>query len=192
MDQRADCELIGGSIADPALFEVVFARHFGPVHRYLRRRVGEELAGELASETFLRAFRARASLDTDRRSALPWLYAIAANLMLMHHRTEERRLRAYARAANDRSENWLASGPQADQIDARLDAIALRPALADALAELTVPLREVLLLHAWAGLSNEEVADALGCSVGAVRTRLSRARDQVERQLSERQETVQR
>lgn len=50
-----------------------------------------------------------------------------------------------------------------DDIDARLDALALRPALAAALAELTGPLREVLLLHAWAGLSHDEIAEVLEC-----------------------------
>lgn len=35
------------------------------------------------------------------------------------------------------------------------------------------------MLHAWADLSHEEIAQALGCSSGAVRTRLSRARSRL-------------
>jgi DNA-directed RNA polymerase specialized sigma24 family protein len=35
------------------------------------------------------------------------------------------------------------------------------------------------VLHAWAELSHEEIAEALGCSTAAVRTRLSRARSQL-------------
>jgi Sigma-70 region 2 len=38
---------------------VLFDRHFAAVYRYLRRRVGDEQAIELAAETFLQAFRSR-------------------------------------------------------------------------------------------------------------------------------------
>jgi RNA polymerase sigma-70 factor (ECF subfamily) len=66
----------------------------------------------------------------------------------MNRRSEERRLRAYAKAAA------LEARPEPDvEIEARLDAVALGPALAVALAELSPALREVLLLHAWGALS---------------------------------------
>jgi RNA polymerase sigma-70 factor (ECF subfamily) len=51
--------------------------------------------------------------------------------------------------------------------------------LALALAGLSPGLREVLVLHAWAELSHDEIAEVLGCSSAAVRTRLSRARSQL-------------
>jgi RNA polymerase sigma-70 factor (ECF subfamily) len=92
----------------------------------------------------------------------------------MTYRSEERRLRAYARAASDRGTDELGGA-----VEERLDAEALGPALALALADLSPALREVLVLHAWAELSHEEIAEALGCSSAAVRTRLSRARSQV-------------
>ena len=105
---------------------------------------------------------------------LAWLYGIAGNLVRMNHRSEERRLRAYARVAArvDADEPAVA-------VDDRLDAEALGPALALALAGLSPALREVLVLHAWAELSHEEIAAALGCSSAAVRTRLSRARSRL-------------
>jgi RNA polymerase sigma factor (sigma-70 family) len=92
----------------------------------------------------------------------------------MNHRSEERRLRAYARAAAA-----LSGYEPAVAVEDRLDAEALGPALALALAGLSPALREVLVLHAWAELSNEEIAEALGCSSAVVRTRLSRARSQL-------------
>lgn len=92
----------------------------------------------------------------------------------MHHRTEERRLRAYARAAAD-----LGAYEPASAVEDRLDAEALGPALALALADLSRALREVLVLHAWAEHSHEEIAEALGCSSAAVRTRLSRPRSRL-------------
>ena len=98
----------------------------------------------------------------------------------MNYRTEERRLRAYARAAAG-----LSGYEPAIAVEDRLDAEALGPALAVALAGLSPSLREVLVLHASAELSHEEIAAALSCSSAAVRTRLSRARNQLAARLGE-------
>ena len=57
----------------------------------------------------------------------------------------------------------------------RLDAQALRGRLAAALAEVAAD-RDVLLLVAWAQLSCEEAAQALGIPAGTARSRLHRAR----------------
>jgi RNA polymerase sigma factor (sigma-70 family) len=175
----SDREVIASSRERPECFEAVFDRHGGTIYRYLRRRVGAALAEELTAETFARAFRARRRFDRRGESALPWLYGIAANLLRMHRRREERRLRAYARAA----ERGFEPSPSADS-DHRLDAGALRPALAGALAGLPQAQREVLLLHAWAELSNEEIAIALSISASTVRSRLHRARVHVAERLA--------
>jgi len=178
MDAESDAAVILRSVDQPECFELLVDRHFAALQRYLRRRVGEDVAKELVAEAFLQAFRGRSRYAPDGTTALPWLYGIAANLLRMNRRSEERRLRAYAKAAG------LQARPEPDgEIEARLDAEALRPALAVALAELSPGLREVLLLHAWGDLSNEEIAQALGCSPAAVRTRLHRARSQVARRL---------
>lgn len=175
----SDRDVIASSRDRPERFEAVFDRHATTIYRYVRRRVGATLAEELVAETFARAFRARHRFDRRGESALPWLYGIAANLLRMHRRAEERRLRAYARAA----ERGLEPSRSADS-DRRLDAVALRPALAEALASLPVGQREVLLLHAWAELSHEEIAIALDISAGTVRSRLHRARTEVAERLA--------
>lgn len=174
----SDRDVISSSLERPECFEAVFDRHATAIYRYLRRRVGAALAEELTAETFARAFRGRRRFDRRGGSALPWLYGIAANLLRMHRRAEERRLRAYGRAA----ERGLEPPPSADS-DRRLDAAALRPALAAALADLPLAQREVLLLHAWAELSHEEIAAALDISAGTVRSRLYRARVHVAERL---------
>jgi RNA polymerase sigma factor (sigma-70 family) len=174
MSLEPDASVLARSIDQPDCFALLFDRHFARVYRYLRRRLGDELAGELAAETFLQAFRSRARFTAGEASVLAWLYGIAANLVRMNHRAEERRLRAYARAASR-----LSGYEPAIAVEDRLDAEALGPALALALAGLSPALREVLVLHAWAGLSHEEIAGALGCSSAAVRTRLSRARSRL-------------
>lgn len=178
--EPSDGEVIASSFERPEAFEALFERHAVSIFRYLRRRVGEALAEELTAETFARAFRGRVHFDRRRDSALPWLYGIAANLLRMHRRAEERRLLAYARTAGSQGAE---TPPDADS-DERLDASALRPALAAALADLSHGEREVLLLHAWAELSPAEIALALDISAGTVRSRLHRARAHVAERLS--------
>jgi RNA polymerase sigma factor (sigma-70 family) len=136
----SDRDVIASSLDRPEAFEAVFERHSAAIYRYLRRRVGTALAEELTAEAFARAFRARRRFDHRSESALPWLYGTAANLLRMHRRGEERRLRAYARAAEGHAE--ASTGAESDH---RLDAAALKPALASALADLSMadPLDEL-------------------------------------------------
>lgn len=179
MRTQRDRDVVLISHERPECFEAIFDRHATTIYRYLRRRVGASLAEDLVAETFARAFRARHRFEPHGESALPWLYGIAANLLRMHRRAEERRLRAYARAAV----HGVESSPSADS-DRRLDAVALRPALAGALARLPLGQRDVLLLHAWEGLSHEEIAAALEISGSTVRSRLHRARVQIAERLA--------
>lgn len=180
---RTDAELIAASLRRPELFEVIFDRHAAGIHRYLRRRLGESLAEELTAETFTRAIRARASFDRTQVSAGPWLFGIATNLVRMHHRSEQRRDRAYRLLPRGR----IASSSPAE-IHERLDAQALRPILAEALGALSADQRDVLLLHAWAGLSHSEIALALEISTATVRKRLHRARANAAKRLQAHEE----
>jgi RNA polymerase sigma-70 factor, ECF subfamily len=65
----------------------------------------------------------------------------------------------------------------------RVDAGAQRRALAAALAELRPRDRELLLLHAWAELSDSEIAAALSWPVGTVKSRLHRVRRRLRNRL---------
>jgi RNA polymerase sigma-70 factor (ECF subfamily) len=150
-------------------FDEAFAAEFAALHRYLARRVGTAAADELASETFAVAFRNWDRLDPDR-PVRPWLYGIAANLMRHHWRKERRMLRAYARTGVDPV--FVEDEPAADARQ-----------LAAALAELRRDEREILLLTAWAELTDVEIADALGLPVGTVKSRLSRAREKLRNRL---------
>jgi RNA polymerase sigma factor (sigma-70 family) len=156
-----DAQAIGASLLEPERFALVFDRHFDAIHAYVQRRVGPDLADEIAAETFTRAFDQRRRYDGSRDDARPWLLGISANLLRRHWRSERRRLDAYARS----------SGHDASEATA-----ALAGELAAALRRLPRREREPLLLLAWAELSYEEIAVALAIPVGTVRSRISRAR----------------
>jgi RNA polymerase sigma factor (sigma-70 family) len=165
--ELSDAVLIEQSLERPQAFASIFDRHFDAVHGYARRRLGRSLAGEVASETFTRAFDRRASFDRSRVDARPWLFGIAANLMRRHWRTERRPRRTGASP----SEEWG---------EALMEERAYLLAVLDALPARE---REALLLFALADLSYEEIADALDVPIGTVRSRLSRARDRIRKQL---------
>ena len=167
-DPGPDGRVIRRSLADPRLFGTIFERHFETLHGYARRRVGTDLAEEIATETFVRAFDRRSTFDATRADARPWLFGIAANLLRRHWRTERRRLDAYARAA-ERGESTSGAAPAAEVV-AALDSLSRDE-------------RETLFLFAVADLSYEEIADALGIPVGTVRSRLARARGRVRERL---------
>jgi RNA polymerase sigma factor (sigma-70 family) len=171
-----DALAIQTSLSQPDAFVAIFERHFDVIARYLRRRVDPVLADELAAQVFVVAFSRRESYDSTQADARPWLYGIAASLLRGHARAEERELRALARTCVDPLRLSSARAPAGDEA---LPGAALEPELARVLAELAPQDREVLLLHAWGELGDEEIADALGLPVGTVKSRLDRARRRV-------------
>jgi len=168
-----DAQLIEQARQTPEQFTAIFDRHYRNIYAYVARRLGPDLAEDVASETFLTAFDRRHGYDPARGDARPWLYGIASNLVARHVRAESRRYRALARAGGQ--EHGTADGP-ADAVAGRLDAAAVRGRLAEALRRLPEPVRAVLLLVAWAGLNQQETAEALGIPAGTARSRLHRAR----------------
>lgn len=159
-----------------ASFEEAFRAEFPALHRFLRRRLGPHAADDVAAETFATAYSRWRSYDASR-PVRPWLYGIAANLMRHRWRSERRQLVAYARTGVDP----IADDP--DDTDLRLDASAQRRELAAALAELRDADREILLLNAWADLSDAEIAEALSLPLGTVKSRLHRTREQLRNRL---------
>ncbi len=176
--ELADAAAIRESLGHPECFGVLYDRYAAALHRYAGRRVGDDVADDVVAATFLAAFRGRERYDLDRASARPWLFGILTKELARRHRTEGARLRALARAWSEPPDGGLA-----DRVATDVTARAARGALAAALARLSADERGVLLLIAWADLSYEETAQALGIPLGTVRSRLSRARAKVRQAL---------
>lgn len=176
---HADATAIARSLESPGAFAGVFERHHAAIHRYLARRLGADLADELAAETFAVAFAKRGRYDLAVADARPWLFGIATKLAHHHWRREQRELRAYARTGVDPA----APAPD-DVVATRADSAGAGRALAAALAGLTAKERDVLLLYAWEQLSQPEIATALALSPGTVKSRLHRARTRLRKSLA--------
>jgi RNA polymerase sigma factor (sigma-70 family) len=175
--QPDDAGLIAESCRVPERFGAVFDRHATAIHGYIARRLGRDAADDLVAETFLVAFRQRASYEPDQPSARPWLYGIATRLVSRRRREEVRFFRAIARSGIDPAADPVAE-PVADQSARRADAQALHRRLAGALAVLSTADRDALLVVA-DGLSYQEAAQALGVPPGTLSSRLARARRMV-------------
>ncbi|MBX6358417.1 MAG: sigma-70 family RNA polymerase sigma factor [Micromonosporaceae bacterium] len=119
---------------------------------------------DLAQETYLRAMPALARFDA-RSSARTWLYAIGRRVAVDHVRHAQRRPRTSPLEHLDESRQRVPS-----QFD---EAVALH----DLLRGLPPDRREAFALTQLLGLSYEEAAQVCDCPVGTIRSRVSRARD---------------
>jgi RNA polymerase sigma factor (sigma-70 family) len=168
-----DAELIAASIKEPRLFGAVFDRHFEAVFAFCARRVGRDVAEDLAGETFRLAFEGRGGYDPARLIARPWLLGIARNLIRNDRRRRIREAVAYRRSPILRA----CDGPDfAHQATESLDAAEDLSRIRRGLWTMTDEELEPLLLHVWEGLSYEEVAQVMGIAVGTVRSRIHRVR----------------
>ncbi|WP_448062013.1 RNA polymerase sigma factor [Cellulomonas hominis] len=148
---------------DDAWFDELFRAHAAAVHRYLVRRVGAAEAEDLAADVLTVAWRRRA--DVPDGAELPWLYR-TAGFVLANHRRKARPV-----PVEDVPE-------LADDADPALLAVQ-DERVREVLAALSARDRQVLLLHAWEGLSGDELALVLGISRGGGDAALSRARSRL-------------
>jgi len=175
-----DATVIAQSVSDPERFAVLVRRHGAAITRYVTRRLGTDAADDVAAETFLVAFRQRASYANDGRDCLPWLYGIATRLCHRHWRSETRQLRLLARTGAD-----PVTEPFTERVEARVTASAVKPRLAEALSRLPKAQRDALLLFTWADLTYDQIATATGVQLGTVQSRISRARRRLREQLAD-------
>jgi len=120
------------------------------------------------------------AIRTDRPSALPWLYGIAANVLRQHRRTEHRQLRLVDRLTVEATARNVEEGESA-RSRAR-DDVAI---VVEVLAELPEAEREAVLLYAWEDLSYEEIATTQDVPLGTVRSRLNRARRRIRERIGD-------
>jgi RNA polymerase sigma-70 factor, ECF subfamily len=171
----SDEAVIARSLEHPEGFGLLFERHHSLVHNYLRRRVGDGPADDLAAEVFARAFRGGSGYRAVTDDARPWLLGIAAKLIAGHRRAEARALRAWQRYGAPAQP----SGDAPQSLDRELCA-----SLVSGLRRLSRRDREALLLLAWGELSYAEISCALEVPIGTVRSRIHHARQQLSAQLT--------
>jgi len=174
---------------DAAAFDFLVRERTPDIYALLYRLTEDpEEARDLTQETFLQAFRAVPHFrgDADLRT---WLYRIAVNQARNRWRWWRRRRRGATvslDATDDAHERPLAA-QLADERSVNPEQATLarerERMLTQALRALSRVYREVVVLRDVEGLSYEEVAATLEISVGTVKSRLSRGRNELRRRL---------
>jgi RNA polymerase sigma-70 factor, ECF subfamily len=170
-----------------ASFEEIFAQYEQKIFNLVLRMVGNyEEAVDLTSETFFQALRA---LPSFRRQAQPytWLYRIAVNLCKNHFRKSAHRARHHAFSLDqgrpDDLEAVIEIEDNAAEPERLLESYELQREVERAIAALPPDMRIAIVLRDLQGLSYQEIAEALDCTLEAVKSRLFRARAALRKQL---------
>ena len=147
-------------------FAEIIGHYQAAIIRYLYRLTGDyEMAKDLAQDTFIQAYKGILKTNAEL-SFKAWLYRIATNNALQHHRrkkllsfipftTKEQDIPDTANQANCSSE---------------------RIAINEALLKVPKEQRTCLVLHFVEGFKYREIAETLGCSEEAVRKRVARGK----------------
>ncbi|MCX4506662.1 MULTISPECIES: RNA polymerase sigma factor [Streptomyces] len=151
-------------------FTAMYRCHRVAVERYVLRRVQAEDVGDVLAEVFLTAWRRYEQIPAD---PLPWLYGVARRVLANDRRAARRR-----RDLSDR----LAVQPQ-PRADAHAEDVAGLTDVARAFSRLSSQDQEVLRLCLWEELTPSEIAQVLGQAQIAVRVRLHRARQRLQKHL---------
>jgi RNA polymerase sigma-70 factor (ECF subfamily) len=175
-DDRADMERL---IADhDTALNNLMERHATPVFHFLYRMVGnEDDANDLAQETFVRVFRAKASFRTSEKFST-WLYTIAANLARNHFRWRARHPNVSLETEIGEAEQTLGGTLPSNDPAPNEQALAAERAKAVrvAVGKLPEDLREAIVLCEWEERSIAEAAAILETTSKAVESRLYHAR----------------
>jgi RNA polymerase sigma-70 factor (ECF subfamily) len=184
-DQRADEEERGLiqrlKVGDHEAFEALFQRYVNTMYRQAIRLLGQQPeAEEVVQEVFLtvyekvHAFREQSAFST-------WLYRITVNAALSklrrRRRSEEFCLDEYLPRFRDDGHHLVR--PVADwsnELEERLASEEVQRLIQEAIEQLPPTDKAVVVLSDLDGLSDREIGAALGVSVGAVKSRLHRAR----------------
>jgi RNA polymerase sigma factor (sigma-70 family) len=157
----------GGTLSDPKQrFTGLYDEYYRRVLRYALQHAGPGSAEDIASETFLIAWR---RLDDVPEPPLPWLLGVARNLLGQQFRHARRQQRLTHQIWELTTDADLRAWDAGEHVIERAAAL-------EALSSLSDTDVEALTLVTWHGLEAAEAASVVGCSPHAFTARLHRAR----------------
>jgi RNA polymerase sigma-70 factor (ECF subfamily) len=189
MTTDADAPLIErAKRGDQRAFEMLVVKYQRRIERLVGRMVRDaDLVADIAQETFIRAYRALPQFRGES-AFYTWLYRIAVNTAkkaLVELKrdpvvTESALASRESEDETSRVEHELSHGETPEAVLASKEIAATVNAAVDALSE---DLRQAITLREIEGLSYEEIAEAMNCPIGTVRSRIFRAREAIAERL---------
>lgn len=167
-----DVELMEGiRLGDAPALSALYDRHARIVISLAQRILGDrEGAEEVLQEVFFRVWRRADAYRPDRGEPVSWLLSMTHNLAIDEMRKRQRRPSRADSASQDVLLAGIVDGRPAVEEEAWRR--VLRGTLAGALASLPLAQREAISLVYLNGLTQREVAAALGAPLGTIKTRL--------------------
>lgn len=188
----SDAMLVQRTLAgEQRAFDLLVIRYQRRVERLIGRMVRDvDLVQDIAQETFVRAYRALAQFRGDAQF-YTWLYRIAVNTakkQLLELKRDPLVFQSQLSSGEDdetsSSERELnAQVADAETPDAVLASKEIAEAVNAALEALPEELRMAITLREMEGMSYEEIAQALECPIGTVRSRIFRAREAISQRI---------
>ncbi len=180
---------------DPEAPELLVERFGDRVYRLALRITGSNEDAEEAAQDALWTAARKIQMFKGESAFGSWLYRIAANAA--YQKLRARRAKAAEIALDDVLPTLDQDGRHFEPMDDwsnRVDEQALqgelRRVLADAIDALPADYRTALVMHDVEGLSNPDIADALGISLPAVKSRVHRSRLFVRKRLADYMQTA--
>jgi RNA polymerase sigma-70 factor (ECF subfamily) len=172
---------------DKRAFDLLVIKYQRRVERLIGRMVRDvDAVPDIAQETFIRAYRALGQYRGDAQF-YTWLYRIAVNTAKKRLMVMKRDPLVFAPDKDDEVEDETSGawreprGYNADSEtpEAVMASREIAQAVNDAMAALPLDLRTAIELRELEGLSYEAIAQAQGCPIGTVRSRIFRAREAI-------------
>jgi RNA polymerase sigma-70 factor (ECF subfamily) len=169
---------------DKAAFDLLVRKYQHRVLKLVGRFVSDAAEAEdVAQEAFLKAYRALASFRGDS-AFYTWLYRIAINTAKNALVSNRRRPVDFDLDLQDPEQyDRHARLKEGDTPEGVLLTEEIRNVVERAMEQLPEDLRTAIILRELEGLSYEEIAEAMDCPVGTVRSRIFRAREAIDRKL---------
>lgn len=168
---------------DQAAFGLIIGRYQDRIYNLCAHLLGNcSEAEDMAQATFLKAYRNLGRFQP-QAALYTWLYRIAVNTCLDHLRRPF--FESIFRRSSNGEEIVLDHPSSAPSPEKNFENRQLQVALQKALEKLSPKLRAVIVLKEIEGLSYEEIAITLEISIGTVKSRISRARGELQVVLQE-------
>lgn len=176
-EKQLDEQLVARArLGDRTAFDVLVLRYQHKITQLTGRLVGDADALDVAQESFIKAFRALKNFR-GQSAFYTWLYRIAVNTSKNFLVARKRRPASRDIDAVDAEHyGYTAQMSHADTPEALALSDEIREKLTAAVGQLPADLREAVTLRELDGLSYEEIAQAMDCPIGTVRSRIFRAR----------------
>jgi RNA polymerase sigma-70 factor (ECF subfamily) len=187
MDNEISSEELMARIAegDEDAFEILVNRHQTSVLNLIYRFIGDRTqAKDLAQEVFIRVWQAARSYQPKAKFTT-WVYRITANLCVNELKSA-RRKKWFSFNRSDKDGEHTFEETLADSAPSSEDLLLEKERsrrISDALQSLPENQRMALILKRYEGLSYQEIAQIIGCSVSAVESLLVRAKRTLQEKL---------